>query len=114
MGSYTGLDFILHSRLHHRIVQRKLTPNLGKLTPNLEDELDRALNDLVPNEVKEGWTEVQLYPLLLSVTARTSARAFVGTSFCRDKRWLDVTVNFVEDCEFERSSPYVSPKLTWS
>lgn len=42
MGSYTGLDFILQSRLHHRIVQRKLTPNLGLLSPHLEDELRQS------------------------------------------------------------------------
>lgn len=97
MGPYTGLDFILQSRLHQRIVQRKLTPNLGKLTPHLEDELDRAVNDLFPKEADDGWTTVQLYPLLLALTARTSARAFVGTSFCRDQRWLGVAINFVED-----------------
>lgn len=97
MGPYTGLNFILHSRLHHRIVQRKLTPNLAKLSPHLEDELGRAVKDLFPKEADHEWTEVQLYPLLLSMTARISARAFVGTSFCRDQRWLDVTINFVED-----------------
>ncbi|KAL8936565.1 MAG: hypothetical protein Q9216_004867 [Gyalolechia sp. 2 TL-2023] len=97
MGPYTGLDFILQSRLHHRIVQRRLTPNLGKLTPHLEDELGQAVTDLFPKEADDGWTTVQLYPLLLALTARTSARAFVGTSFCRDQRWLDVAVNFVED-----------------
>jgi ent-kaurene oxidase len=97
MGPYTGLNFILQSRLHHRIVQRKLTPNLGKLTPHLEDELGKAVEDLFPKEANDDWTEVQLYSLLLSLTARTSARAFVGTSFCRDQRWLDVAINFVED-----------------
>jgi len=99
MGPYTGLNFILESRLHHRIVQRKLTPNLGKITPNLEDELGKAVEDLFPKEANDDWTEVQLYPLLLSLTARTSARAFVGTRFCRDQRWLDVAINFVEDCK---------------
>ncbi|KAL9611749.1 MAG: hypothetical protein Q9167_003635 [Letrouitia subvulpina] len=97
MGPYTGLDFILKSRLHHRVVQRKLSPNLGKLIPQLEDELGRAVKDLFPKEADDGWTTVQLYPLLLAVTARTSARAFVGISFCRDQRWLDAAINFVED-----------------
>ncbi|KAI1670823.1 cytochrome P450 monooxygenase [Pyrenophora tritici-repentis] len=97
MGPYTGLNFILQSRLHHRIVQRKLTPNLGLLTPHLEDELGKAVEDLFPEGANHGWTEVKLYPLLLSLTARTSARAFVGTSFCRDSRWLNSAVNFVED-----------------
>ncbi|KAL8848318.1 MAG: hypothetical protein Q9221_006672 [Calogaya cf. arnoldii] len=117
MGPYTGLDFILQSRLHHRIVQRRLTPNLGKLTPHLEDELDRAVTDLFPKEADDGWTTVQLYPLLLALTARTSARAFVGTSFCRDQRWLDVAINFVEDRKgyFRRArqvlGPYIQERL---
>lgn len=97
VGPYTGLNFILQSRLHHRIVQRKLTPNLGKLTPHLEDELGRAVEDLFPKEADDDWTTVQLYPLLLALTARTSARAFVGKSFCRDQRWLNIAINFVED-----------------
>lgn len=99
MGPYTGLNFILQSRLHHRVVQRRLTTNLGLLTPHLEDELGKAVEDLFPEEANQGWTEVELYPLLRSVTARTSARAFVGTSFCRDSRWLSSAVNFVEDRE---------------
>jgi hypothetical protein len=74
-----------------------LTPNLGLLTPYLEDELGKAVKDLFPEEANHGWTEVELYPLLLSLTACTSAKAFVGTSFCRDSRWLNSAVNFVED-----------------
>ncbi|KAL4736669.1 cytochrome P450 [Aspergillus similis] len=46
LGRYTGLDIILTSRMHHTIVQRKLTPRLPALTPALQDEVTLAVQEV--------------------------------------------------------------------
>ena len=96
LGRYTGLDIILESRLHFAIVQRKLTPRLSILTPFLQDELTTAFDEFFPacNE----WTEVQPYKIFAKVAARLSARAMVGPRLCRDPLWLDISVNYTENC----------------
>ncbi|KAI4280285.1 MAG: hypothetical protein L6R38_004563 [Xanthoria sp. 2 TBL-2021] len=94
LGPYTGLDTILDSRLHHSIVQRKLTPRLDTLTPHLESELTSAIEDYFPD--CEEWTTIKPFRLFGKVAARVSARALVGPSLCRDRGWLDVSVNYTE------------------
>ncbi|KAF2877681.1 cytochrome P450 [Massariosphaeria phaeospora] len=95
LGPYTGLNLIIESRLHHSIVQRKLTPRLSLLTPELEKELVSAVEDIIPS--CDDWTEVKMYQLLGKVSARMAARALVGPSLCRNKVWLDISVNYTED-----------------
>jgi len=104
LGPYTGLNLILESRLHHSIVQRKLTPRLGLLTPGLENELLLAFEEYFP--ACDYWTEFQPYQVFGKVSARLSARALVGPSLCCDPTWLDISVNYTESCEcFSHSLP---------
>ncbi|MCJ1405151.1 hypothetical protein MMC11_008377 [Xylographa trunciseda] len=98
LGPYTGLDLILESRLHHSIVQRKLTPRLGVLTPGLEDELKSAIEDYFPP--CDEWTEFMPYQLFGKISARLAGKALVGPALCRDLTWLDISVNYTE-CLFE-------------
>lgn len=95
LGPYTGLNLILESRMHHSIVQRKLTPRLGVLTPGLEQELVSALEDNFPSCTE--WTEIKPYQLLARISARLSARTLVGPSLSRNEQWLDISVNYVEN-----------------
>ncbi|KAL9036240.1 MAG: hypothetical protein Q9180_004413, partial [Flavoplaca navasiana] len=94
LGPYTGLNTILDSRLHHSIVQRKLTPRLETLTPYLENELTAAVEDYFPD--CDEWTTIQPFRLFGKLAARVSARALVGPSMCRDRGWLDVSINYTE------------------
>ncbi|KAF2478184.1 putative cytochrome P450 [Lindgomyces ingoldianus] len=94
LGPYTGLNLILESRLHHSIVQRKLTPRLPALTPYLESELTSAIDEYFPT--CEEWTEIQPFRLLGQVAARLTARALVGPGLCRNPVWLDISVNYTE------------------
>lgn len=95
LGPYTGLDLILESRLHHSIVQRKLTPRLGVLTPGLENELKSAFEDYFP--ACDDWTEFTPYQLFGMISARLSGRALVGTALCRNPTWLDISFNYTEN-----------------
>ena len=94
LGPYTGLDLILESRLHHSIVQRKLTPRLEALTPSLESELRVAFEAHFPK--CKDWTEFTPYQLFGKISARLSGRALVGTTLCRDPTWLDISFNYTE------------------
>lgn len=95
LGHYTGISLIVDSRLHHTIVQRKLTPRLEQMIPGLEEELTAAFEEHMPAS-KEEWTEFEPYQALAKISARLSARALVGPELCRDETWLDVSVNFTE------------------
>lgn len=103
LGPYTGLNLILESRLHHSIVQRKLTPRLGVLTPGLEDELKSAFGDYFP--ACDDWIEFAPYQLFGKISARLSARALVGTALCRNSTWLDISINYTESCKSTSGSP---------
>ena len=103
LGSYTGLNLILESRLHHSIVQRKLTPRLGVLTPRLESEVKAAFEDYFPT--CDDWTEFTPYQLLGKISARLSGRALVGATLCRDPTWLDISFNYTEN----RASSFKPP-----
>ncbi|GKZ51782.1 hypothetical protein AbraIFM66951_007158 [Aspergillus brasiliensis] len=95
LGPYTGLDIILESRMHHTIVQRKLTPRLPSLTSALQCELVASLEEIMPHCA--DWTEIQPFRVLGQVTARLSARAMLGPTYCRDPYWLDISVNYTEN-----------------
>ncbi|KAK8043767.1 cytochrome P450 [Apiospora phragmitis] len=98
LGPYTGLNLILESRIHHSIVQRKLTPRLPLLTPALEEELRFAFQESFLAPQNGDWAEFQPYQIFGNISARLTARALVGPGFCRDQRWLDVATQFTEDC----------------
>ncbi|PVH97413.1 cytochrome P450 [Periconia macrospinosa] len=99
LGPHTGLNLILESRLHHSIVQRKLTPRLPLMSPRLEEELVAAINNHFPDGVVKGsqeWTTFQPYQILAKISAQVSARALVGPRLCQNDAWLDVSVNYTE------------------
>ncbi|KAI9685807.1 MAG: hypothetical protein M1820_010730 [Bogoriella megaspora] len=95
LGHFTGLNYILENRMHHTIVQRKLTPRLGLLTPRLEDELKACFNESFP--ACDEWTKFNPYHIFAKISASLSARALVGPTFCRNPEWLDISVNYTEN-----------------
>lgn len=103
LGPYTGLNLILESRLHHSIVQRKLTPRLSALTPGLENELVAAFEEHFPT--CDDWTEFTPYQIFGQISARLSGRALVGVPLCRNPTWLGISFNYTES----RTSPCQNP-----
>ncbi|KAK4234571.1 cytochrome P450 [Achaetomium macrosporum] len=94
LGSFTGVGLILESRLHHSIVQRKLTPRLPLLLSRMEAAVTSAFETNFPQS--ENWTEFQPYQALSGVSARLSAEIIVGPSFCENKEWLHIAVEYTE------------------
>ncbi|KAI1127672.1 cytochrome P450 [Nemania abortiva] len=97
LGPYTGLDLILESRIHHTIVQRKLTPRLNLLTSGMESELRYAFEKCFSSIQTGKWTEFQPYQIFGNISARLTGRALVGPRLCRDEVWLDIAFNYTEN-----------------
>ncbi|KAF2706116.1 cytochrome P450 [Pleomassaria siparia CBS 279.74] len=95
LGRWTGLHIIIHSRLHHKLVQRRLTPNLSLVIPGLEEEVTASLNACFPQSYE--WTPIKPYYTLLEVSARVSSRVLVGYPMCQDPTWIDISKNFTEN-----------------
>lgn len=107
VGEYSGVNVINQSRIHHTIVQRKLTPRLSDFTPVLQDELAAAIQDHFPATTRhpsKEWSEITPFNLLGQLVARISARALVGPDFCRDPAWLDLSFSFTENREYPLTS----------
>ena len=48
MGKFTTTEIALDGDLHIRVLQAKLTPNLGKISGIIQDEADFAIETEVP------------------------------------------------------------------
>lgn len=112
LGTYTGLDLVLESRLHHSIIQRKLTPRLGLVTPGLEKELGNALTECLPNS--EDWVVFQPYQAFSKVSARFSSQAITGPAFANNEEWLNIGVEYVETrkCSYQINMHLFATKLS--
>lgn len=95
LGKWTGLHIIIHSRLHHQLVQRRLTPNLSLVIPALEDEVAASLDACFPQ--CHEWTSFKPYYTLLEVSSRVSSRVLVGYPICQNPEWIDISSNFTEN-----------------
>ncbi|KAL8882447.1 MAG: hypothetical protein Q9198_000561 [Flavoplaca austrocitrina] len=78
LGKYSTTDILLESDLHTRMLQTKLTPNIGTFIPAMKEELQLALKGEFPQ-------------------CKVSARIFVGMPLCRDPEWLDTSIHYTEN-----------------
>lgn len=92
MSRYTKFCPDKHGELLATLVRTRLTQNLARLIPQLKEEVEYITATEFP-ECKE-WTPVKFQPFSLRCIARTSGRAFVGPSICRDEAWMDTSINF--------------------
>lgn len=94
VGSFTGVDLILENRLHHSIVQRKLTSRIHLLLPQMERAVKHGYEKFMP-ECPE-WTEFQPYHVLAYISARLNAEPVVGPAFSSNPEWLFTAVEYTE------------------
>jgi hypothetical protein len=71
LGKCTRLHITIYSRLHHQLVQQKLTPNLSHVIPALEDGVAKSLDACFPQSHES--TSFKPYYTLLEVPARVSS-----------------------------------------
>lgn len=92
MSRYTKFCPERHQDLLATLVRTRLTQNLARLIPQLKEEVEYITATEFP-ECKD-WTPVKFQPFSLRCVARTSGRAFVGPSLCRQEAWMDTSINF--------------------
>lgn len=97
LGRYTGLNLILESRAHHSIIQRRLTPRLGLMTPRLENEIQLACHQYLPDS--QDWVGFQPYKALSKVSATLAAQAIVTPDLSHNPTWLEISVEYTENRE---------------
>jgi hypothetical protein len=97
VSRYTGLNIVLQTRLHHSVVQRKLTPRLGLVTPNLEKALTTSFQKWFPRPEGGSWVPFQPYQIIGKITARFTSEALVSPEFSSDPAWLDIAVKYTEN-----------------
>lgn len=90
-GKYCGIgDKDVPVAIH--VIKADLTPGLPRLMPVISEEIDLALERVLPPS--EDWTPVVVYSKLLDIVAQVSARVFVGEPLCRDPRWLQLSKDY--------------------
>ena len=100
LGHLNGLGIGKETKILRTIVQRKVTPNIGRLTPEIEDEARAVFKVTIPN-CDNGWIEIMPYRTLARVAARLAARVLVGKPDCRDPRWIETAIAYTENCKLE-------------
>lgn len=104
VAAWTGLSMLQDVNLHLRVVQRRLSPNMRRITLDLEEEVTDAIQTLFPQTSNGEWVEMNLYHVMTKVSARVFSRMVVGRQFCRDPRWVDFSINFTENGTSPHSS----------
>ncbi|KAI0008538.1 cytochrome P450 [Xylariaceae sp. FL0662B] len=96
---WTNTQVILDSNLHVRVLNSKLNPDLPKYIDLAKAELEHAWEIEIPQS--EGmsvcWAEVDIQQVIRRLVARMSAKVFMGHPACRDREWLDLSIDFSID-----------------
>ncbi|KAH7374568.1 ent-kaurene oxidase [Plectosphaerella cucumerina] len=101
-----------------RIIQKHLTPALGKLNRVISEEVIKAMALELPQTSE--WEEVDINKKLLRIVAIISGRIFVGPELCHDEKYLDVAINYTVDVMIAAyvvgmvppwMRPWVAPRL---
>ncbi|RYO81431.1 hypothetical protein DL766_004710 [Monosporascus sp. MC13-8B] len=66
------------------------------LTDEIADEASIALQEYLG--IDADWQEATLKPIVRNLSARLSARVFVGAELCRDQTWLDISTGYAYQC----------------
>ena len=98
LGGYTGLDILMTTDIHYRMIRGRLTPNLTPIMNVLDEEIPFGFQHDIP-ACDRDWASFNVYHTILKLVARTSARSFVGPEFCRSPEWLEIVTQYTENRE---------------
>ncbi|CAN8100048.1 unnamed protein product [Discula destructiva] len=92
---YTGVEFLIHSNLHVKVLREKLIPELWKFVDMARVEMVHGWDLDVP-EVND-WEAVNIEYVMRMLVARMTAKIFMGHPVCRDPEWLKISIDFSID-----------------
>ncbi|CAK5282130.1 unnamed protein product [Mycena citricolor] len=81
---YTMGTELIKNSFHTIAVRTSLTRNLGKVFPEVRDEIECAMDDVFALH-DDDWKLVPVIPAMMKVVSRTSNRLFVGLPLCRNE-----------------------------
>jgi hypothetical protein len=93
-GKYTGIGAEQHPE-GIAAIRNDLTRNISKVLSDLQDEISYTFDKEIGKA--PTWKEKNVYSTVLQVVAHLSARTFVGLPLCRDKEWIEATINITTD-----------------
>ena len=67
--------------VHEDLIKRDLTRNLEAVVPDIAEELEISLNDIIGLDT-ENWKEITLYESIRKILTRATNRIFVGLPLC--------------------------------
>ncbi|KAI5459413.1 cytochrome P450 [Mariannaea sp. PMI_226] len=79
-----------------RAMHKYLARHLPALIPAIEDEANRAVQDVLGSDT-ENWKSVNIWQLWLSIVPRITNRLLIGEPVCRNETFLGSMVAFVDD-----------------
>lgn len=87
-----GLPYFTHgpstAAIHDfTVIRRGLTRQMGKLVPEMLDEVDAGFTEYFGTD-REEWREVRAIEAILKISQRAIERVFVGLPLCRDASYL--------------------------
>ncbi|KAF8997910.1 cytochrome P450 [Cyathus striatus] len=92
---YTMGPEITTNPYHIPIVRSQLTRNLGRIFPELQEEIVDACKDFLPPT--KDWKAFHAMNTFIEVVARASNRTFVGLPLCRNAEFLAICKAFTLD-----------------
>ncbi|KAJ6563057.1 cytochrome P450 [Mycena vulgaris] len=81
---------------HLVAVLSKLTRNLGRRFPDIQDEMICAFDDVLDLEGPD-WKAIPVISAVTGIVARVSGRLFVGLPLCRDPEYLKFSIKHTVD-----------------
>ncbi|KAI0320026.1 cytochrome P450 [Amylostereum chailletii] len=90
---YTFGPEIHHNPYHVPLIRTQLTGNIENISSEVRDELDTAVNKVIPTEGAE-WVKVRAVPAVLKVVCRVSNRVFVGSPLCRNEDFQNLNIEY--------------------
>ncbi|KAI8957377.1 cytochrome P450 [Daldinia sp. FL1419] len=113
MGKYTKLDAVRGANIHRDIVRHQLTKNLGNLLPQMKEEADLALKNVLSQCNSKDFTPVKASALIFAAIGQiTSRRVIDDPAISRDPVWLETIMGFTASVAiFSMTMRRISPTL---
>ncbi|KFY24017.1 hypothetical protein V491_02323 [Pseudogymnoascus sp. VKM F-3775] len=97
---WTFASVMVESDLHSRILKDRLIAEMPKYLDLAKTELEYGWNVDIPKP--SDWTEVDIQQVARMLIARMTAKIFLGSTACRNSKWLSLSIDFSKELSIVR------------
>ncbi|EJD50171.1 cytochrome P450 [Auricularia subglabra TFB-10046 SS5] len=95
-GAYSFMTpELLQNPYHEHVIHRSLSRNLATLIPEIEDEVQRCLDDALGTDT-DSWKHVNVWDAVFRIVPRLTNRMLVGAALNRNPDYLRSVVKYAE------------------